>query len=203
MSETAVIESIDEQGLPERYLHPLIVLDDCHRRIEKFLSYCLSLCECGEKSLDADQNIGLTKALDYFIGASKLHNADEEDSLFPRMRAHEQNEMHEVLDTIDELEAEHRDVAKIHAEHDALGRAWLVQGSLNDNDFKRFHKLNYELIDIYSVHISREDNEVFVAAARVLSDNDLREIGVEMWERRGRKRCRTRIDSRKEKRQSS
>ena len=204
MNESAVIENIDEQELPERYQKPFSVLEDCHRRIEKFLSYCLSICELEDRILDTDHQDGLTKALDYFIGASKLHNADEEESLFPRLRTYgHQEAMAESIKTIEELEAEHRFVATIHAEYDALGRAWIESGTLNENDFERFRKLTQELIDIYTVHISHEDNEIFVAAASVLSSSEVLAIGAEMWERRGRKNCRTRIDSRKQgKRQS-
>ena len=66
---------------------PLGLLSDCHRRIEHFLRVLIALDARahGGPLLDTERN-DLTAALRYFATAAPRHTADEEDSLFPRLR---------------------------------------------------------------------------------------------------------------------
>jgi G3E family GTPase len=64
---------------------PIGLLSDCHRRVEMFLG---SLRAIGDTCdvLDDDGLRALENALRYFRQAAHKHTADEEVSLFPRLR---------------------------------------------------------------------------------------------------------------------
>jgi len=66
------------------FAEPIGLLEDCHRRIERFLSVLAQLS--GQVSLTADQRASLETALRYFREAAPKHTADEEETLFPRFR---------------------------------------------------------------------------------------------------------------------
>jgi|GEM_PF-266707 len=210
MSKNALSASTQEnrievaQELPAKYRDPISMLKDCHRRIEKFLQFLITLAQKQDTTLDEEARDNLEKALNYFIGVGELHNADEEISLFPRLQSRQNvgNTKH-VIELIEHLEDEHKYVETIHCQQDKVGRKWLTKNKLVDQDRKSFQELTCSLIGIYEQHIAHEDNDLFVYATSVLSPSELGDIGEEMWERRGRKHCRTRTDSKTQGRKQS
>ena len=114
------------------------------------------------------------------LNAAPQHTADEEESLFPRMRAAG------AMTSLDALESDHRISAAAHDEVDALGRCWLEAGSLPAESVQRVTGLLKQLADTYAGHIAMEDSEVFPAARRVLSNEALAAVGREMKNRRTR-----------------
>lgn len=164
---------------------PLGLLSDCHRRIEKFLGVLTAIAQSDHPALPEDHRRALTAALDYFRTASPRHNADEECSLFPRLRAIDSDDARAALAALDALEADHAAATHLHARLDRLGRAWLQAGALSDTDRTRFAALAHALQEIYAAHIDIEDRCIFPAAARVLDQHALIEIGREMADRRG------------------
>ncbi len=165
---------------------PIGLLADCHRRIERFLSV---LVELGARvhggSLTAAERTSLETALQYFREAAPKHTADEEDSLFPRLRASDRPGVKSVLARVEELERDHARADSAHAEIDRLGRAWLDSGSLADSDAARFSELAAGLAGLYRDHITLEEREVFPAASDALAAPDRQAIGREMAARRG------------------
>ncbi|HEV2691229.1 MAG TPA: hemerythrin domain-containing protein, partial [Bryobacteraceae bacterium] len=82
---------------------PLGLLSDCHRRIERFLGVLIRICQKRNGgTMAADERQALETALTYFRNAAPKHTADEEDSLFPRMRASGRAEA--ALDCLERLE---------------------------------------------------------------------------------------------------
>ena len=81
MDQSAVSEALAD------FTDPIAMLNDCHRRIERFLGVLVNLSrerhvgELGEPARSA-----LAAALHYFDAGAPLHTADEEESLFPRLR---------------------------------------------------------------------------------------------------------------------
>jgi hemerythrin superfamily protein len=61
-------------------------MSDCHRRIEMFLRVLGAAAERKGGTLAEDERRALDAALRYFREAAPKHNADEEQSLFPRLR---------------------------------------------------------------------------------------------------------------------
>src|SRR6266481_5954066 len=88
------------------FTDPLGLLSDCHRRIEHFLGVLIKLCDKAKGgSLDAGEGELLDKALAYFRNAAPKHTADEEHSLFPRLRVAAESEA--PLARLAQLEFEH------------------------------------------------------------------------------------------------
>ena len=67
---------------------PIGMLKDCHRRVERFLRILCQVVERAHgRSLDAEESAAVQAALHYFRTGGLRHTADEEESLFPRLRA--------------------------------------------------------------------------------------------------------------------
>ena len=123
--------------------------------------------------------------MDYFRVAAPLHTLDEENSLFPRMRIHQDPQVHEPIRQLEALEADHQSTETAHREVEALGRRWLAEGSLPDEAVRRLSVILDNLQAIYEAHIHQEDNEVFPLAAKSLEPCELEALGREMAIRRG------------------
>jgi hemerythrin-like domain-containing protein len=161
------------------FTNPLGLLGDCHRRIERFLEVLLTLSRTRLGGpLEPAEAASLRAALDYFRTAAPQHTADEEESLFPRLRAAG------APVSLDALEADHRFAAAAHAEVDALGRSWLDAASLPADSAHRIAHLLRQLADIYRRHIAIEDTEIFPSAGRLLDARQLAAVGREMKARR-------------------
>ncbi len=171
-----------EHGFDE----PLGLLSDCHRRIERFLGAMLIVAKRARgRSLDAGDRDVLGQCRHYFATAGPRHTADEEESLFPRLRASSDERARAALQTLESLEADHREAEQRHARVDALLDRWLAEGQLSDSDTNVLIADLDALHSIYSRHIAVEDQQLFPAAARSLSADDLRAVGREMADRRG------------------
>jgi hemerythrin-like domain-containing protein len=166
--------------------HPLDLMSDCHRRIERFLAQLLTVAEQAQGGeLTTPQREALEAALRYFQQAAPLHNHDEEESLFPRLHASGDPRAGAVLATIAALEKEHRQAETVHAEIDRRGRRWLAEGRLSPEETRRLIGLLQDLQDTYRRHIAIEDRVVFPLAAGLLEPAALRALGREMAARRG------------------
>jgi len=168
------------------FQQPLELLSDCHRRVESFLRALILVTEQARGGeLNSRQREALETALRYFREAAPKHTADEEESLFPRMRELGDGATREALEKIQALEADH-EVAKVS--HDAveqLGQQWLASGRLSADETSLLLKHLRQLQSIYERHIAIEDNEIFPLAKQVLDSKALKDVGREMAERRG------------------
>ncbi len=155
---------------------PLGVLQACHRRIERQLSTLARLLRhLPEHHVDADARAAARAILRYFDTAAVNHHADEEKSLFPRLRAASS----EVAQHLILLEQEHR----------ALARRWgkmrpRLAAIAAGYGAHLAPAAVHALCAAYAAHIAREDGEVFPAAARLLDAPTLAAIGREMAARR-------------------
>lgn len=165
---------------------PIGLLTDCHRRIERFLSVLgrLGVERKGARLLSEERK-ALDNALRYFRESAPKHTADEEESLFPRLRTAGGDEARKILKGVASLEHDHEVAERRHAELDKLGRRWLEAGELNEADAKRFADIGEQLHELYSEHIAREEGEVFPLASAVLDKNERQAMGREMARRRG------------------
>jgi hemerythrin-like domain-containing protein len=165
------------------FTDPIGVLEDCHRRIEKFLDVLLALAGQTQSSpFRNEQRDAIESALRYFREAAPKHVADEEDSLFPRMRAARHSE---ALSDLDELHSDHLTVAENHSAVEELFRRWLTDGLLSSPDHEHLISLLQSLRETYARHIKQEETQLFPHAARLLTPNDLKAVGLEMAKRRG------------------
>jgi hemerythrin-like domain-containing protein len=168
------------------FTDPIGMLGDCHRRIERFLTVLRKLAsERQGAPLSEQERTALSGSLRYFREAAPKHTADEEESLFPRMRAADPAATRALFERIDALESDHQRAVKAHAEVDGLGQRWLSRGSLSFGEASQLVALLGQLAALYERHIAVEDREVFPSAAQLLSPSDRRAIGSEMAARRG------------------
>lgn len=163
------------------FTQPLGLMKDCHRRIERFLGALGRLAEAGGV-LGPEERNALEASLRYFREAAPHHTADEEDSLFPRMRAVGGPEAEEALRR---LEEDHVRAGLLHAETDALFQRWLTEGALPPEEFAVLRERMAGLEALYARHIAVEDAEIFPLAAQLLAPGELSEVGREMARRRG------------------
>src|SRR5579863_1509442 len=68
------------------FSNPTGLLSDCHRRIEMFLRVLDRIARIIDRPLTTGDRSSLETALRYFRESAPLHTADEEESLFPRLR---------------------------------------------------------------------------------------------------------------------
>ena len=165
---------------------PIGMLKDCHRRIEKFLDVLLSIADQVQgNTLSDDQRAAIEKSLRYFRENAPKHTADEEESLFPRMRASQHHEAREILANLDHLETDHLAADQIHRAVAELFRQWLSDNVLSAPDHIQLTSFLRLLRDTYTRHINEEETQIFPNAAKILTTLDLKGVGVEMAKRRG------------------
>jgi hemerythrin-like domain-containing protein len=183
--EFAMNIRIGEAASPT-FQQPLALMSDCHRRVERFLGLLLRVtAEAAGGPLNPLQREALETALRYFREAAPQHTADEEESLFPRLRGLDTSESREVLNKVEQLEMDHKAAAPAHHAVEIFGRLWLVQKRLEPDELVLLQSHLDVLHALYGRHIAVEDTEVFPLAARLLGDVDLAAIGREMAARRG------------------
>lgn len=176
------------QPVDHSFDEPLGLLSDCHRRIERFLAVLLALAGQPSHSLTREQKLEVESALAYFEDAAPRHTADEERSLFPRLRKSTNPDAARALDTLARLERDH-EIAGVH--HHAVDELWRRRLALEELPPREMQELRDRLgvlQTIYKEHILVEDAELFPVAARILSKQDLVEVGREMVGRRRRER---------------
>jgi hemerythrin-like domain-containing protein len=168
-------------GAPPRFDQPLELLKDCHRRIEYFLDALSGAIARNRRGpLDAEGREFLSRAIEYFRTGLPRHMSDEEDSLFPRLRGHAS-----LTARLDSLSEDHREETEfmeallIRLEPIAAGET--LPSDLLDGLAAQAGALR----ERYAGHIEREELELFPAAAGLLSEAELAEIGGEMAARRG------------------
>jgi len=160
---------------------PIGMLKDCHRRIESFLGI---LCIVAERAqgggLTAEESNAVQAALQYFRTGGQRHTADEEESLFPRLRKCDV----ESLKDIDRLEGDHREANDLHRSVEHLFEHWMKSGSLDPEAAQQILSETARLKELYSNHIQVEETVVFNRASQVLDSQAITAIGTEFRFRR-------------------
>jgi hemerythrin-like domain-containing protein len=169
---------------PHTFSDPTGLLSDCHRRIEMFMRSLEGVAQLMDKLADDETRRALTTALNYFREAAPKHTADEEESLFPRLRALNSPEVERAFSHLELLENDHRWAEPLHAQLESLGRKYLDSRELSQPQIEEFRLLVSRLFVMYKRHIAVEDGDLFPAAAKALSDADKQVIAEEMAKRR-------------------
>lgn len=161
---------------------PIGMLMDCHRRIERFLHILYVVADrASGRALTEEETAAVKAALQYFREGGKRHNADEEESLFPRLRAESATAQEEELAR---LENDHRSADHLHREVEDLYSAWMAAGQLNPDDGARLRSAAEQLKRLYEDHIRVEETTVFPYAAQTLASGAIAAIGSEFRARR-------------------
>ena len=161
---------------------PLGMLKDCHRRIERFLRVlCIAAPEASGRALSPEEAAAVAAALRYFREGGQRHNADEEESLFPRLR---QARPEDSRDQIGRLEEEHRRTEALHERVETLYGRWMETAALSSEEQTELVSATAELHRIYGAHIELEESVVFPRAAEVLDTAAIAAMGAEFEARR-------------------
>jgi hemerythrin-like domain-containing protein len=123
--------------------------------------------------------------LEYFRTAAPRHTADEEESLFPLLRASSEPGAQAAMKVVQALEHEHAAANVAHAEVEFWYRRWIGVGSLAAPQTRKLSRVLHELREMYRRHIDVEDLEIFPLAGEVLSREQLAQLGKQMAHRRG------------------
>jgi hemerythrin-like domain-containing protein len=166
------------------FTDPTGLLSDCHRRIEMFLGSLQALAEIIDQPPTEDVRRALESALRYFSQAAPKHTADEEESLFPRLRQMRNPEVVAVFSRVEKLEEEHRIAERLHEAVERIGTQYLFYENLADGEIADFRHSVARLAAIYKQHISIEDDLIFPMASRILSASEKQEVASEMAGRR-------------------
>ena len=161
---------------------PIGMLTDCHRRIEHFLQILRIVADrAAGRALTAEESAAVQAALEYFRIGGQRHTADEEQSLFPRLRqAFREADFAEIGG----LESDHNDASHLHDEAENLYHAWLSAGGLTAENQNTLSSITKRLSDLYREHIRVEEQEVFPRAAQMLDPQAIAAIGQEFRARR-------------------
>ncbi len=161
---------------------PIGMLIDCHRRIERFLYIlCVVVNRAQGKALTDEEAKAVHSALQYFQAGGQRHTADEEESLFPRLRTEFASGN---LEELARLENDHRHANDLHQAIEALYSVWIAAGSLSPEDEQRLRSDTEQLKHLYEEHIQVEEHIVFPRAAEMLDRRTIAEIGREFHARR-------------------
>ena len=162
---------------------PIGMLKDCHRRIEQFLHVlCLVVERAPGRKLTEEEAGAVKSALNYFRVGGQRHTADEEESLFPRMRAEQTTAT--ALKEIDVLESGHRQADDLHVAVEKLYTSWLEGRALSAEELDQLRTATERLKQLYEGHIRIEENLVFPRASEGLDSQTIAMIGEEFRARR-------------------
>jgi len=163
--------------------HPLEMLHACHGKIQRQLDTLQKLAShlpvhgSDKQAQQAAQGI-----LRYFDTAGQFHHQDEEENLFPTLLALEVPDKEEIETLVDRLLAQH--VVMFAAWNDM--RAVLVKIAEGVN-MPLSEAMLERLSGSYTRHIHLEETELLPLAARLLSPQQIMEVGKSMALRRGAK----------------
>jgi hemerythrin-like domain-containing protein len=161
---------------------PLEMLSACHGRVERQCQTMLRLVPHvaangpDQAAREAAQNV-----MRYFDTSAKHHHADEEEDLFPALlKAAPETELVPLHELIDALLGQHRELESAWSQiRWKLEGIWLgMKPDLGAEEVGR-------MVDLYRMHIAREEEELLPLAARLLAVAELDSVGRAMRLRRG------------------
>ncbi len=163
---------------------PLGMLKDCHRRIEHFLGILHLVAErAADRALNPEEVSAVKAAVQYFHTGGERHNADEEQSIFSRLRSFPAAGA-EFLALLARLEQDHARSAELHEAIDWLFTDWMVKGELEPSQRERLLSNTAALQDLYKKHIALEETAILPRAAELLNAETIAVIGREFSARR-------------------
>jgi hemerythrin-like domain-containing protein len=161
---------------------PIGMLKDCHRRIEYFLKVlCVVAERARARTLANEEVAAVESALQYFRVGGQRHNADEEESLFPRLRA---DLAFCSFEEIAGLESDHQAANQLHRQIEEDYRIWIDRKRLSTGEEKRLLEATQRLKHLYDEHIKLEEGVIFPHAVEVLDPQSIADIGREFHARR-------------------
>lgn len=167
---------------PEPAGHPVDALLACHARIREFTELSARLA-----ASNADPETARNTAaaiLRYFAQALPLHEADEDLSLAPRLRALEPQDT--VVQALDLVARQHPDIDRVIGRMMPLWEAVEADGAKLAAVAEPLAKATERLSMIWTPHLALEEAEIFPAVRELLPPETVEAVRAEMAERRRR-----------------
>lgn len=161
------------------------MLDRCHRKLEERLTELMGAAQQIAAGDATDAAVAtVSDVLSFFDRSVARHEADEEQSLFPRLRG--RAGIDPVIDTIiDTLSDEHREHTRLLYRLHELIKSFGDQRPSAEQG-QHLLRLANELSSAYARHIALEDARLFPAVRDTLGASELQLVAAEMQARRGR-----------------
>ena len=150
----------------------------CHQRIRHFTQVALRLAE-NPYAPAADRADAAKSVLRYFQIALPLHEADENESVYPRLR--EKLSVGELSEANETMVSQHTEIDRVIAELIPLWQSTADRGEQLDSHLLATTEYLQQLWDI---HLSLEEEQVIPALREHLTQRDLSAIRAEMTSRR-------------------
>lgn len=167
---------------PADFDHPVALLLACHERVRHFAGLVPKIAaRLAPGEPDAAVREAAASVLRYFDVAAQLHHQDEEEDVFPALRAVLRGAPDTALAAaIERIEGEHQALAAAYAQvRPALAALAAGQAAtLAREQAERFAAL-------YPAHADAEEREVFAFLEARLETGTLAAIGRKMAQRRG------------------
>ena len=169
---------IQSQIAPPVSEGPIDHLLACHRRIENRLQI---LERAGEHLEDRFEEslLAILNSLRFMDTSGVLHTVDEEESVFPRLRAYLPAD---EIRYLDHLESQHREVDEVYSSLKETISSLQLQRT--PEHAALYRELVAKLVAAYRAHIASEDTVLMEMARRALSPAELTDIKAEMRSRR-------------------
>jgi iron-sulfur cluster repair protein YtfE (RIC family) len=160
---------------------PLEMLQGCHARIRHFMQLSRTLAEAADASQDdiSDAAASLTR---YFSEALSLHEADENQTLFPRLydAAPLDSPLREAAKAMVE---QHHAINELVAELLSLCGTIRRQPELLPSLARHLRQVTSALGQVFDSHLHMEETVIF-PALQLFTASQLEEISSEMQQRR-------------------
>jgi hemerythrin-like domain-containing protein len=172
-----MIDLPDNSAAPT-FESPLEMLRACHGRIMAQCSTLYKLLQhLPAHGCDAQARQAAQAILRYFDTAGQYHHQDEEMDLFPLLLATSSVEAHEL-------------VVRLIGEHHEMDAAWLrlrsrLQGIAEGQSATLEESVVATFSTAYERHIALENAQLLPLSARLLSPQQLQDLGAKMAVRRG------------------
>lgn len=160
----------------------IALLLGCHQRIRHFTGVALRLAESPQASQQERADAALA-VLRYYTIALPLHEADENDSVYPRL--HKKLPEGALAEANENMVSQHQTIDALVA---TLVPQWqeIVDDPVRQGEFESLLHVTQELQDTWTSHLQMEEEQVVPAMRQYLTSSDLEVIRDEMRARRER-----------------
>jgi hemerythrin-like domain-containing protein len=161
---------------------PIGMLQNVHSKIKRSLHVLWLIAgRAADRELISDEIAAVRSAMDCLRVGGTRHTADEEQSLFPRLRAAAITGDSEDLIALEDNRCE---TDPLHTMVETLYSTWISAGELSPEDQLRLQSYTEQLKRLFERHIQVAEQTVFPRAQRVLDGRAIATIGQEFRARR-------------------
>jgi len=161
---------------------PIGMLQNVHRKIKRSLHVLWVIADrAAGRQLTSEEIAAVRSAMDCLRVDGTWHIADEEESLFPRLRAETMTGDSEELGVLEENRCK---ADRLHAIVETLYSTWISAGTLRPENQLRLQSCTESLKRLFEQHIQIEEQIVFPRAQQVLNGRTTAAMGREFRDRR-------------------